>query len=247
MSRECDAISYTGAGGGSVGSLVTNGGIWFSGSAGKKVEKLGYDLPGCDDHPARPPSGTSQCTDTSLNNCVKELFDFSDRTPIDWPIPPPQEPTPLPAGTTWDPSTHYPSRCIDLGTGSVAFSPTDGPPAIYCVRAGGTLTLNGAFTGGDGYTFFALGGGNILVPGSSAKYYWPSSCGARPAGRPAAFVCFGRTISDYDPQTLLYATKTAHDAQCNRNAICINGQDAMLTGDIFAVAPGVFPPPDRSP
>jgi Putative Flp pilus-assembly TadE/G-like len=251
MSRECDAISYNGAGGGTVGSLVTNGGIWFSGSAPKRVERLGYDQAGCPTHPDRPPSGTGACTDPANSNkflCVKELLDFG-RVPMNWPVPPPPEPSPLPSSTTWDPSIHYPSSCIDLGTTNVTFTPASGPAGIYCLRGGATLTLNGDFTNGDGYTFFALGGGRILISSNGTKvtFYWPSSCGARPPGRPASFACFGRTISGYDPQTLLYATNTTHSATCENNAICINGQDAILTGDMFAVAPGVFPPPDRSP
>jgi hypothetical protein len=252
MSRECDAISYTGAGGGTVGSIVTNGGIWFQGNAPKRVERLGYDQAGCPNHPARPPSGTSQCTDPANDNdflCAKELIDFHDQVPMNWPLPPPPEPTPLPAGTTWDPSIHYASSCIDLGTSNVTFTPASGPPGIYCLREGATISVNGDLTNGDGYTFFALGGGRIIVlsNGTRVKFYWPSSCGDRPAGRPLAFACFGRTISGYDPQTLFYATNTTHSVTCADNAICINGQNSSVTGDMFAVAPGVFPPPERSP
>jgi hypothetical protein len=249
MSRECDAISYNGAGGGSVGTLVTNGGVWFSGNAPKRIQQLAYDEPGCPDHPTRPPSGAPQCDNSGAFLCAKQIFDFSDRMPMDWPLPPPPEPSPLPSGTTWNPSTHYPSRCIDLGTSNVTFAAGDGPPGIYCLRGGATLTLGGDLTTGDGYTFFALDGGRIMISsnGTQVKFYWPSSCGVRPAGRPASFVCFGRTISGYDPQTLFYATNTTHSQKCDDNAICINGQNSSVIGDMFAVAPGVFPPPDRSP
>jgi len=251
MSRECDAISYTGAGGGTVGSLVTNGGITWFGNEPKRVESLGYDQLGCPNNPDRPPSGTSQCTDPANANallCVKQLVDFSSRVPMNWPLQPPQVPSPLASGTTWAPSTHYASNCIDLGTSSVSFTDTSGPPGIYCLRGGATLTLGGDLTNGDGYTFFALGGGRIHVTGAVVKYYWPSSCGTRPAGRPLSFACFGRTITGYDPQTLLYATSTVHDpGKCNTNAICIDSQDSTMIGDMFAVAPGVFPPPNRVP
>ena len=249
MSRECDAISYTGAGGGTIGTVVTNGGVWFQGNAPKRIEQLAYDQPGCPDNPARPPSGTSQCDNaTPKFLCAEQLFDFSDRAPINWPVPPPPEPTPLPSGTTWDPSIHYPSRCIDLGAVDRSFATSNGPPGIYCLRGGATLTLNVDFTAGDGYTFFALGGGKIANAGARVKFYWPSACGARPTDRELSFTCFGRTISGYDPQTLFYATNTVHDpADCSRNAICISGGTSKVDGDMFAVAPTVFPPPDRSP
>jgi hypothetical protein len=253
MSPECDAITYRGAGGGTVGALLTNGGIWFEGSTPKRVEVLGYDQSGCPTHPDRPPSGTSACTDPANANdllCVKQLTDFHDDVPMNWPVPPPPEPSPLPLGTTWDPSIHYASSCVDLGTSDFTFTPGDGSPGIYCLRGGATLTLGGSLSNGDGYTFFALGGGRIAVSssGTEVKYYWPSSCGTRPTGRPLAFSCFGRTIAGYDPQTLFYATNTTHDAgRCDRNAICINGQNANVIGDMFAVEPGVFPPPERSP
>jgi hypothetical protein len=248
MSRECDAISYTGAGGGTVGSLVTNGGIWFQGNAPKRVNQLAYDQPGCPGHPDHPPSGTSQCDASGNFLCAKELFDFSDRMPMNWPIPPPPEPSPVAAGA-WNPTSDYPSKCIDLGTGDVTFAAGSGAPGIYCLRGGGKLTLGGDLSTGDGYTFFALGGGQIQVSsnGTKVKFYWPSACGARPTGRPATFTCFGRTISGYDPQTLFYATSTVHDSQCDKNSICISGGSSSVEGDMFAVAPAVFPPPDRSP
>ena len=66
--------------------------------------------------------------------------------------------------------------------------------------------------------------------------------------------CFGRTISGYDPQTLLYATSANHDNAngCNNrtddnNAICLTGQNSGIFGDVFAMSPngpGDFPPPN---
>jgi hypothetical protein len=248
MSRECDAISYTGSGGGTVGTLVTNGGMWFQGNAPKTVDQLAYDQPGCPGHPDHPPSGTSQCDPANNFLCAKVLYDFSARMPMNWPIPPPPEPTPVPSGA-WNPTSDYPSKCIDLGAGNVTFAPGDGPAGIYCLQGGGKLTLSGDLTTGDGYTFFALGGGQIQVSsnGTKVKYYWPSGCGARPTSRTASFTCFGRTISGYDPQTLFYATSTVHDSNCDKNTICISGGNSSVDGDMFAVKPAVFPPPDRSP
>jgi Putative Flp pilus-assembly TadE/G-like len=259
MSRKCDAIQYTGAGAGGtpLGGFATNGGLNFQGSNPKKVTTLYYNKPGCPNDPSSPPSGTSACTSTawgdasnSDNACVKTLVDLNvnNTLPINWPIPPPAPPTPLPAGTTWDPSIHYPGSCINLGSSSMSFTTTGRPPAIYCISgAGTTLTLPGLdLTSGDGYTFFALGGAKILVSGnpSRLKFYWPSACGPRPTTR-ASFTCFDRTITNYNPQTLLYATNETSDTRsgrCDRNAICLNGQNGELTGDVFAPKPDVFPP-----
>ena len=78
------------------------------------------------------------------------------------------------------------------------------------------------------------------------KFYWPSgpsACGPRPTTRPSSYTCFGATISGYDPLTLLYATSQANDSStCANNAICLNGQNGDMTGDIFAPKPDAFPP-----
>jgi len=53
------------------------------------------------------------------------------------------------------------------------------------------------------------------------------------------YVCFGRTISNYDPETLFYSSSPSSGGNC---AICLQGQSGNLTGDIFATKPDAFPP-----
>jgi hypothetical protein len=250
------AIVYQGAGSGTgvLGAFATNGGLTLKGNKPKKVTSLYYNQSGCPT--PSPDSGTTNCkakawgdaTDSD-NLCVKTLINLNatNALPINFPLPPPTPPTPR--SGTWDPATDYPSNCINLGSaGTITFTTTGHPPGIYCV-SGATTTLQistGAdLTGGDGYTFFALGGAKIGVSsnGQKLKFYWPSACGARPTGRPASFTCFGRPISGYDPQTLLYATNPTNDfTNCSNNAICLNGQANQLTGDVFATKPDAFPP-----
>src|SRR4051812_41591905 len=228
MSRLCGAISYTGAGAGGVplGAFATNGGLSFSGASPKKVPSLLYDKTRCTANPPSPPSGTSACTATawgnpppdSNNSCVQTLGDLNAilPLPINWLLTPPQAPTPLPVGSTWTPSTDYPTKCVALGTGNITFTTAGHPPGIYCVTGATTsLTIAGLdLTTGDGYTFFALGGASIEVNGNppKLKFYWPSACGARPTSR-ASFTCFGQTTSNYDPWTLLYATNPTNSGQ----------------------------------
>jgi Tfp pilus assembly protein PilX len=255
MSRVCNAIVYTGAGAKSgdpvLGAFATNGGFRFQGNAPKKVTWLGYNQTGCPNDPSSPPSGTSACTSPawgdaseSTNTCVKTLvnLNMNNTLPINWPLRPPTVPTPR--SGTWNASTDYASNCINLGSsGTITFSVTSQPAGIYCVTgASTTLQLNGVEpTAGDGHTFFALGGAKIGVSSNSSKlkFYWPSACGSRPTTRSTSFTCFGRNISGYDSQTLLYATNTSTDGSC---AICLSGQNNSLTGDIFAPKPDAFPP-----
>jgi Putative Flp pilus-assembly TadE/G-like len=260
MSRVCTAISYTGAGvnGAVLGAFATNGGFDFQGAAPKKISWLGYNQSGCPNNPLSPPSGTAACTDTSNNNCAETLVNLNrnNTLPINWPIqPPPLPTTQLPAGTTWNAATDYPSKCIDPGTNTITGNgwANAHPPGIYCVSgAGTTLTFGGGqngadVSGGDGYTFFALNGAKIATAGKTtlAKFYWPSSCGAgtRPTTRASSYACPGlnRTISGYDPFTLFYATWTSSDSPPTC-AICLQGNGGNLTGDIFAPKPDVFPP-----
>jgi hypothetical protein len=259
MSRNCDAITYTGAGtkGGDVlGAFATNGGLDFGGEGNrKKMTWLGYNQTGCPVNPPRPPSGdSSQCkavawgdgTDSD-NLCVKTLAPL--RPPVNWPIMPPTPPTPLPPGQAFDPATDYPSRCADAGTNVGANWATTHPPGIYCVSGANTtlqFSSNGVdLTNGLGYTFFALDGAKISTSGKNLKlkFYYPadSDCqDPRPTTvRPLSYRCFGRTITNYDPETLFYATYASADGNC---AICLQGQDGNLTGDIFAPKPDVFPP-----
>ena len=103
---------------------------------------------------------------------------------------------------------------------------------------GTDLTTNNGVTQNDGYTFFALNGATISTSGKNIKlkFYWPSGCNdPRPTTtRPSSYVCFGRTIMNYDPETLLYSTNTSSGGAC---AICLQGQDGNMTGDIFAPKP----------
>ena len=255
MSRSCSAISYEGAGGGRIGSLATNGGMEIPGATPKKVLRLGSDRSGCGSSPPSPPSGTSSCTSTawgdasdSNNRCVKELIDLSARVPLDWPVPPPPQPTPLPVGTTWNPSLHYANNCILLAApgNGVTLTVPPAAPGVYCVSgSSATLQITNAMTGGDGYTFFALGGAKINVASNltSVRFYFPSACGPRPTTRLLSFTCFGRTIAGYDPLTVLYATnETPFPNACDKSAICFNGQGGSLDGDVFAPLPLTFPP-----
>jgi Flp pilus assembly protein TadG len=255
MSRVCNAIVYAGAGSGTavLGAFATNGGVDFSGNKPKKMTWLGFNQDGCPNNPPTPPSATNQCTavawgDTtdSNNYCVQTLVNLNQNhtLPINWPVTPPTPPTPLPAGATFNPSTDYPSKCANPGTTVNGNWATTHPPGIYCVSGAGTtlqFSSNGIdLTSGDGYTFFALNGAKIAVSGNTLtmKYYWPSACGSRPTDR-SPFTCFGRTIGDYDPFTLLYSTYPSGDGAC---AICLQGQGGNLTGDIFAPKPDAFPP-----
>jgi Flp pilus assembly protein TadG len=268
MSRVCSAISYTGAGAKSgdpvLGAFATNGGFDFQGNSPKKVTWLGFNQTGCPNNPSSPPSGTNQCTSPawgdaseSQNNCAKTLVNLNQNNtlPINWPLIPPKPPTTqLPAGTTWDAANYYPTKCIDPGTNSIGANwANTHPPGIYCVSGANTtlqFASNGTdLTNGDGYTFFALGGAKIQTSGQNfkAKFYWPSgpdtagSCGPRPTTTrpPSPYTCFGRTISDYDGMTMFYATNTSSDGSC---AICLQGGNGNITGDIFAPKPDVFPP-----
>ena len=264
LSRRCDgslnsAIVYQGAGSGTavLGAFATNGGLLMSGNKPKKVTTLYYNQSGCPTPSAD--SGTNRCTakawgdaTDSDNLCVKTLVDLNanNALPLNWPLPLPTVPTPK--SGTWNASTDYPSSCINLGnTGTITFAAASppGPPGIYCVSGASTIlkvTGNGVnLTGGEGYTFFALGGAKINVASNTLKlkFYWPNACGTRPTGRPASFTCFGRTITGYDPQTLLYATNPTNDASnCLNDAICLNGNSNELTGDVFAPKPDAFPP-----
>jgi Putative Flp pilus-assembly TadE/G-like len=253
MSRLCGAFTYGGNPKGEVtGAFATNGGLTFNGFGNpKKVAWLAYDASRCPK--PTPDSGTSNCTakawgDSSDSNnlCVKTLVSLN--APVNWPISPPNPPTPR--SGTWNASADFGRNCIDLGSGNVTFSTSGNPPGVYCVSgATARLTINnvGDLTAGDGYTFFALGGATINVSGNTNKlrFYWPSGpaptgCGARPTTRTQTFTCFGRTISGYDPQTLLYATYPSPDG--TTCAICLDGSSNDLTGDIFAPKPDTFPP-----
>jgi Putative Flp pilus-assembly TadE/G-like len=247
-----------------LGVFATNGGVDFSGNAPKKMKQLAFDQARCmnapNHDPDSPPSGTGQCTakawgtppgtgTDSINLCVQNLVNLGSQ-PISWPVKPPTPPTPLPANATFNPATDYPSRCANPG-GSIGQNwANNHPPGIYCVSGAGTnlqFSSNGVdLTGGDGYTFFALNGATISTSGNGLKvqFYWPTAgCSAvRPTTtRYPTYTCFGRTISNYDPETLFYSDFPSNDQQ-KSCAICLQGQAGNLTGDIFATKPDAFPP-----
>jgi putative Flp pilus-assembly TadE/G-like protein len=247
-----------------LGVFATNGGVDFSGNAPKKMKQLAFDQARCmnapNHDPDSPPSGTNQCTakawgtppgtGTDSNNlCVQNLVNIGSQ-PIGFPVKPPTPPTPLPANATFNPATDYPSRCANPG-GSIGQNwAANHPPGIYCVSGAGTnlqFSSNGVdLTGGDGYTFFALNGATISTSGNglAVKFYWPTAnCNdVRPTiTRYPTYVCFGRTITNYDPETLFYSDFPSNDAG-NSCAICLQGQSGNLTGDIFAIKPNAFPP-----
>jgi hypothetical protein len=197
--------------------------------------------------------------------CVRTLVNLNSNNtlPVTWPMPPPTPPaqrngpTSTPAGPAWAPITDFGNNgnfnCLNLGSGTVNFRTQGNPPGIYCVSGAGTsLTINsvGDLTNGDGYTFFALNGATINVNGgcgqqplcNQLKFYWPSACGpnTRPTTRASSYPCPGlnRTISGYDPFTLLYSTYPSTDG--STCAICLSGNGNALTGDIFAPS---YPPP----
>jgi hypothetical protein len=268
MTRRCDAIFYTGTPVTAqktapvLGAFAANGGVTFEGSRNKRIDTLGFDLGRCGSLLPQPPNGNPAACDTAAQNrdasCVRNLVDFGAQIPLNWPVPPPPLPTPLPVGTTWNPNLHYPGNCILLapaGSGFIITSATlPATPGIYCVSgATAVLDIRTSTTAGDGYTFFALDGARIAINsnGTSVRFYWPSACGARPTDRPLSFTCFGRTITGYDPRTVLYSTNAFEfpltidptTSQCTQAAICLNGQGGSLEGDVFAPYPLALAPP----
>lgn len=273
MSRVCDAILYKGTPGTGqsdfpiLGAFGTNGGLTFQGTGGKRLNTLGFDKARCGSLLPEPPNGNPANCDAAATvlprgqrqSCVRNLVDFGDQLPLNWPVTPPLPPTPLPPGTTWDPAVHYPRRCTLLspppGGDTVTLNVVPGPPGIYCVSGPTTvLLITNDMTAGDGYTFFALDGARIEVAsnGTDVKFYWPSACpspdtgvvGERPTTRWLSFVCFDRRIVGYDPLTLFYSSQsTAFPATCDDSAICIHGQGGAIEGDIFAPEPRSAAPP----
>jgi hypothetical protein len=128
MSSACPAISYTGAGGGSVGALGTNGGSQISG-ASKTVDTLAWGK-----------RGTSGC-DVGASSVTNKIGPFSHQ---DWPIPPPSKPSPCTAAGTTSPSgnwasTHAPGvYCV---TGDLQFS--NGTFVGYTWFATGSISVSG--------------------------------------------------------------------------------------------------------
>ena len=230
---------------------MTNGGLDFAGLGNPKhVKSLGSNRAGCANFPISPPSGTSACTSTawsdpadSDNVCVRNLIDISILTsfPRDWSITPPTvPPPPNRVSTMWNAATDYPTKCHLLSSNTV-----DAAWAARPQQSAGYLLLHGNrnpdpsgdLSAGDGYTFFTTppNRANIEVSSNTKafKFYWPSACGPRPTTRLASFNCFvgtpdERTISGYDPQTLLYSSNRTSSSNCSNNAICLHGQYQLL-------------------
>jgi hypothetical protein len=141
------AISYSGAGGGTIGALRTNGGFTGSGN-GKSVQSLALGRKG-------DSNGSNKFCDDSgpvtiSNPPITGPFPFED-----WPTPLPTIPTPG-------------SGCTDLGSASISFTVAGHPPGVYCVTGTtATLTLSALDLSG-GYTFFAPA---IAVQGGTYKCY----------------------------------------------------------------------------
>ena len=177
-STACPAITYNGAGGDKIGSLMTNGGFTVLGNSGKTINALfigRLNENGCYINPGRatisnpPPQGP-----------------FS---PQDWPIPLPYVPTPVPLAQ----ATLVGNQCWTITNTGQAF--TKGP-GVYC-SAGSLSFSNQNF---NGFTFFAQ---CVNVSGNTHNYTYngniPASQGARrqtlfyASGDAAA--CGGSTIS----------------------------------------------------
>ena len=146
MSRACNAILYTGTPETAnnpfpvLGAFATNGGLTFTGRAGKRLDKLGFDQARCGHLLPQPPSGDPATCDAAATrsrnpeSCVRNLIDFGDSIPLNWPVTPPVPPTPLPPGTVWDPAVHYPRHCVLLSpppdSTTVTVNVAPGPPGI---------------------------------------------------------------------------------------------------------------------
>jgi hypothetical protein len=176
-STECPAITYNGAGGDRIGSLMTNGGVTVLGNSGKIINALfvgRLDENGCYINPGRA---------TITNPPPQGPF-----SPQDWPIPLPNVPTPVPLTQ----NTLVGNQCWSITSTAQA---TNGP-GVYC----STGSLSFSSTSYVGYTWFAQ---CISVSGNTHTYQnygsIPASEGARQktlfyaSGDAAA--CGGNSIS----------------------------------------------------
>jgi len=158
MSSSCvfdpdkSAISYTGAGGGTIGALETNGGFTGGGAAGSKtIASLSLGRKG-----QTNPAGNKFCYDDPGGAAIIQ------NPPVGGPFAPKGWPAPLPTIPTPG------SGCTGLGSASITFTVAGHPPGVYCVTGTtATLTLS-ALDLSAGYTFFAP---NIAVQGGTYKCY----------------------------------------------------------------------------
>jgi Putative Flp pilus-assembly TadE/G-like len=162
------AIQYTGSGGGYIGALETNGGIFTNGNSNKTIDYLSLGRYG-------QGSGQQSCflnsAPATINHPITGPF-----APKPWPIDPPPIPTP-PSCTAL-----VPDPVTNIYSISSSWAGPAHPPGVYCLTGTtGTLALaNADLTGGAGYTFFAP---YISVSGGSYKCY--QYCDPIPSGFPA--------------------------------------------------------------
>jgi hypothetical protein len=183
MSSACAAISYSGAGGGTLGAFATNGGLTFSGAPGKKVDALGFDEQAC---PLGSPSGDPTACSSSSAPCVKNLVPLHDKIPLNWPVPPPPIPTPVSSNPV------YPSQCTALAPSSASYAVTDRQRNASGLA---TLTLNSLTNGGhtlaagdrvsiSGVTPSSFNAGGVIITAVGTKtisYQQSSSLGVVPS------------------------------------------------------------------
>lgn len=157
-STACPAITYTGNGGTTIGSLETNGGFSVTGNSPKFIAALFLGRY----------SGKQDACYVNKGVATIGKGPVGPFSPQDWPIPPPNVPTPVPLSQP----TLTGNQCWSItGVGQA----TNGP-GVYCST--GTLNFSGQIF--KGYTFFAQ---CISVSGNSGdtEYYKgiPASEGAR--------------------------------------------------------------------
>jgi Putative Flp pilus-assembly TadE/G-like len=156
-STACPAITYTGNGGTTIGSLETNGGFSATGNAPKHIKALFLGRY----------SGRQDACYVNKGVATFDQGPIGGFSPQDWPIPPPTPPTPVPLS---QPALSG-NQCWSITSVGEATK-----PGVYC--SPGSLNFSGQIL--KGYTFFAQ---CISVSGNSGdtEYYKsiPGSEGAR--------------------------------------------------------------------
>jgi hypothetical protein len=132
-STECPAITYNGAGGDKIGSLMTNGGFKALGNAGKIVGALYLGKY----------SGSEDACYINGGRATVKSGPFGPFSPQDWPLALPTPPTPVPLSRP----TLVGNQCWDITSGG---SGAATKPGVYCSTV--PITLSKTF---DGYTWFA--------------------------------------------------------------------------------------------
>jgi hypothetical protein len=132
-STECPAITYNGAGGDKIGSLMTNGGFKALGNAGKVVGAL---------YLGKYAGREDECYINGGRATVKS-GPFGPFSPQDWPLALPIPPTPVPLSRP----TLVGNQCWDITSGG---SGAATKPGVYCSTVPISLSKNF-----DGYTWFA--------------------------------------------------------------------------------------------